>query len=66
MLRAEVTLLRIAVHGSLHIDGHHKIEAAAAAGLPVRVAELLAIDHGVSTADDVELPSRAWTMPLSN
>ncbi|MET7674254.1 hypothetical protein [Streptomyces seoulensis] len=40
------------------LDGHHKLEAAAAAGQPVRLLSLLALDESLAGADDcARLPS---------
>jgi hypothetical protein len=36
------------------LDGHHKLEAAATSGRPVRMLSLLAVDEGLSTSDQVE------------
>lgn len=34
------------------LDGHHKLEAAATAGRPVRLLSLLALGEGMSGAED--------------
>lgn len=36
------------------LDGHHKLHAAAVAGMPVRLLSFLALNEGVSTQTDVE------------
>ena len=40
------------------LDGHHKLQAAAEVGVPIRVLSLLPVDHSLATRDQVlELPA---------
>ncbi|QIG42976.1 hypothetical protein G5V58_09570 [Nocardioides anomalus] len=45
------------------LDGHHKLQAAARTGRPVRLLSLLALDHGLATREQVDraLEARAAT-----
>lgn len=40
------------------LDGHHKLQAAAEVGVPIRLLSLLSVDHSLATRDQVlELPA---------
>lgn len=44
------------------LDGHHKIEAAAREGRPISIISFLAIDHGISTPEQVQTVLTALRM----
>nr|WP_221374824.1 hypothetical protein [Actinoplanes polyasparticus] len=45
------------------LDGHHRLQAAAEAGLPIRLLSLLAVDHGLSAPADVARLPALLTQP---
>ncbi|MFI7388125.1 hypothetical protein [Streptomyces sp. NPDC049813] len=45
------------------LDGHHKLEAAASTGSPVRIISLLALDEGLASADDCARVPALLTRP---
>jgi hypothetical protein len=45
------------------LDGHHKMQAAARAGLPVRMISLLSVDHSLASRDDIADVARLLTAP---